>query len=142
MLVTDLLTNHRFNALPHLSKNEIYLLEANLFTLFCDHLCDLFHSESKDFFKLMKLTLTMEKKMIDSKLARCVINDILSSGDYTVPGIAYYTQTPEDVVYDIVIGRNDDLSSKLFRKIIKLHQSVRPELYKNILLKITTDNPK
>ena|SRR3990167_42877 len=142
MLVTDLLTSNNYTTLPRLSKNEIYLLEANLFTKFCDHLCDLFHFEYKNHLQLLKLSLAKEKKMIDGKLACCVINDILSSGDYTVPGIAYYTQTPEDVVYDIVIGRNDDLSSKLFRKIIKLHQSVRPELYKNILLKITTDNPK
>lgn len=119
-----------------LSQEEQIVLEAELFTRLCEELKQIFKSQYKDYFRLMKVDKKMEEVMLEEKFARCVINDILSTEEYTLPGIAYYTQMPEDVVYDIAMGRNTDPSSTLFRKLIKLHQSVRPALYKELMKKM------
>ncbi len=122
-----------------LSKEEIFILELTLLIRLYEELKEIFKAQYKNYFRLMKINVETEDAMIEEKFIRHVINDILSTEEYTLPGIAYYTQTPEDVVYDIAIGSNTDPSSTLFRKIIKLHQSVRPELYREILKKITLE---
>lgn len=122
-----------------LSKEENLFLEAEFFIRICEELKEVFKARHKEYFRLLNLNVEMEDTMIEEKFIRCVITDILSTEEYTLPGIAYYTQTPEDVVYDIAMGRNTDPSSTLFRKIIKLHRSVRPELYREIMEKITSE---
>ena len=44
---------------------------------------------------------------------------------------------PEEVIYEIAIGQNLDPSITLSRKIMGLHQSVRPKLYREMIKKIT-----
>jgi hypothetical protein len=78
----------------------------------------------------------MEKTMLEEQLARNIVSDIISSGEYASEGIAYYTQTHEDVIFEIYAGRNTNPSSILLRKIIELHRLVRPGLYKNIMKKV------
>ena len=127
-------------ARPHkLTKDEKVVLEAELFTQLCEELKQVFKIQYKDYFRLMKLTEEMEERMLDEKFARCVINDILATEQYTLSGIAYYTQIPEDVVYDIAMGRIIDPSSTLFRKLVKLHQTVRPALYRDLMKKIVSE---
>lgn len=121
------------------SKEEIFILELILFIRLYEELKEIFKAQHRNYFRLIKMNAEKENAMIEEKFIRHVINDILSTEEYTLPGIAYYTQTPEDVVYDVAIGSNTDPSSTLFRKIIKLHQSVRPELYREILKKITLE---
>lgn len=123
-----------------LSRNELFILEAEFFTYLCDELKQLFGDQYKDYFRLIKSNSEKESEMIEEKLTNRVINDILSSGEYTLPGIAYYTHTPEDVVFELATGQNTNPSAALFRKIIKLHRSVRPELYKAITQKIVTEH--
>ena len=69
-----------------------------------------------------------------------MINDILLSEEYTLPGIACYTQMPEDVVNDIATGLNTNPSVKFIRRIIELHRIVRRDLYAQIMKKITIEN--
>ena len=78
----------------------------------------------------------MENIMLEANFIRCVINDILLTNEYTLQGIAYYTQTPEDVIYDIAVGNNQSPSFPLSRKIIEIHRTIKPDLYRNILKKI------
>jgi hypothetical protein len=70
------------------------------------------------------------------KLLRCIINDILMTEEYTLSGIACYTQTPEEIVYDLAIGLNTNPSAIFLRKIIELHRFIRRELYASIIEKI------
>ncbi len=78
--------------------------------------------------------------MLEGNFIRLVINDILLTEEYTVQGIACYTQTPEDVIYDIAMGNNLAPSFPLSRKIIEIHRSIRPDLYSNILKKILSNS--
>lgn len=132
---------HIIGVNPHeLSKEENLILEAELLAYLCNELKKLFKNQFKDYFRLMKYNSNMEDSVIDENFIRCIINDILSTETYTLPGIAFYTQTPEDIIYEIVTGKNTSPSLFLSRKIIELHKSIRRDLYKEILSKATTEN--
>ena len=124
--------------LPKFSRQEILLLEANLFSRLYIELKEIFKIQNEGYFRLMKFNSEMEEAMIEDHLARCIIKDILATEDYTLSGIAYYTQTPEDVVYEVAIGQNTNPTAKFLRKIIELHREVKPNLYEEIMKKITT----
>lgn len=121
----------------NLSREQNLLLEAELFTRICEELKEIFRIKNKEFFRLMKFDTEKENTMLEANLIRCLINDILTSQEYSLSGIACYTQIPEDVIYDIAAGCNINPSLPLSRKIIELHRTVRPNLYRDILKKIT-----
>lgn len=119
-----------------LSNEEMFLLEAELFMRICEELKRVFIIQYKNYFRIMKFNAEMENAMMEAYYVRCVINDILSTEEYSLPGIAYYTHKPEDVIFDVATGKNTDPSSSLLRKIIELHRTVRPNLYREIMKKI------
>lgn len=121
-----------------LTKEEIFLLEAELFTRIYVELKEIFRKEHSDYFRLMKFTIEKENEMLEAKFARLIIQDILSTKEYNLEGIARYTNTYEEVVEEVIAGRNTTPSAIFFRRIIDLHQSVRRDLYDAIVKKITT----
>lgn len=118
-----------------LTKNEIMLLELELFSQVLEELKMLFTHHHKDYFRLLKFTHEMESSMIENHFIRYIINDILSTGEYSLEGIAYHTQIPEEVIFEISAGLQDCLSLSLSQKIIELHRMVRNDLYQAILEK-------
>lgn len=126
--------------LSKLSRHEILILEAEIFLQLYEELRTIYRDLNKDFFRLIKCSYQKEENMLEDNLARCVINDILSSEDYTLPGIARYTQMPEDVIYDIATGLNTSPSAKFICRIIELHRTVRKDIYAQIIKKITTEH--
>ena len=110
-----------------------------IFTLLCEELKQLFKGNYQDYFRLMNSNAEMEDTVMESKFVRCVINDILSTEEYTLSGIAYYTQIPEEVVYEIATGINTNPSALFLRKIIELHRLIRRDLYRDIVKKITAE---
>lgn len=119
-----------------LSKEENLILEAKLFTHVYEELKEIIKAQYKDYFQLMKFNKDMENKMIETEFLRCVINDILSTEEYSLPGIACYTNMPEDVIQEVIIGNNNNPSFVLSRRIIELHRTVRPDVYRAIMKKI------
>lgn len=122
-----------------LSKEEILVIEAEIFLRICSGLKEIIKSQNTEYFRLMKFDEDMENTMVEHDFIRCVINDILATEEYTLSGIAYYTQIPEEVIYEIAIGRNISPSITLSQKIINLHRTVRPNLYREIIKKITAE---
>jgi hypothetical protein len=120
-----------------LTKEENLILEIELFTRICEELKDVFKVKYKDYFRVIKCNAEMENAIMESMFVRCVINDILSSEEYTLDGIAYHTQTPEEVVYELAMGWNTSPSAMLLRKIVELHRSIRRELYDAMMKKIS-----
>ena len=118
------------------SKEEIFILEAKLFTHMCEELKELFRKEYKSYFRLMKFTAEKENTMLEINFVRLIMRDILSSEEYTLEGIARYSDTHEDVIQEILTGRNTSPSAKLLQRIIKLHQSIRCDFYDTIMKKI------
>jgi len=126
--------------LHNLSKEEFFVLEIELFTRICDELVDILMTHHKDYFHSIKFNKNMGKNMLEDNFIRLVIMDILFTEEYSIQGIALYTQTPEDVIDDVASGRNPAPSLPLSRRIIDLHKSVRPNLYREIIKKVTTEN--
>jgi hypothetical protein len=93
-------------------------------------------NQNSNYFKLMKFETKMECVMLEENFIRFVVNDILSTEDYSLTGIANYTNIPSDVIFEIAIGRNTNPSYFFVRKIMELHRSVRFDLYKEIIKKI------
>lgn len=121
------------------SRNISCLIEAELFVRVCEQITEIIKSKNKDYFRLMKLNTEMEDAMLDANLMCYVINDILLTEEYSLEGIALYTQTPEDVICDVLAGKNSAPSLPLSRKIIELHRFVRPNLYREIMKKIAVE---
>ncbi|SRR5579883_115540 len=119
-----------------LSKEENFLLEAELFMLVCTTLKENFLKQQKDYFRSINLPVGMENIMIEANYARLIILDILATDNYTITGIANYTDTPEDVISDIYGGFNKNPSAMFLQKLIQLHRTVRYDLYKEIIKKI------
>lgn len=122
----------------HLTTLENLILEAELFTRICEELQRVIHDESKSYFFLTKVDIDKETIMLEATLLRFVINDILLTEEYSLAGMAYYTQIPEDVICDVASGKNIAPSLHVSRKLIELHRSVRPNLYKDVVKKIVS----
>lgn len=121
-----------------LSRTEIFLLEADFLARICDELKTNFKRRYDSYFKTLNLSEEGKNNMIEDIFIKTVIHDILDSGDYTLTGIAYYTNTPEEVVYDLAAGLNTNPSAKFLRNLICLHRMAKQDIYKKIILKITT----
>lgn len=119
-----------------LSKQELFILEAELYIRIYEELKEVFRKQHKDYFHLMKLTKEKECSMLEAGFVSSIIQDILSTQEYTLQGIAEYTDFHEDVVVDVIAGKNICPSSVFLKRIIELHRSVRSELYKEIMKKI------
>ena len=120
-----------------LTKEENLILEIELFTRICEELKEGFKTKYKDYFRIIKCNAEMENAIMEANFVRCVINDILSTEEYTLDGIACYTQTPEEVVHELATGWNTSPSAVLLRRIVELHRSVRRELYDAMMKKIS-----
>src|SRR5262245_61947891 len=90
----------------HLTKEENILLEAELFYCLCHELKKIIKADFKNYIRLIRVDSEKEDAMIEANFMRCIINDILSTEAYTLSGIAFYTQTPEDIIYDLASGYN------------------------------------
>lgn len=120
-----------------LTEEQSLLLEAEIFARICEELREIFRKQHREYFRLMKFTTEMENMMLESKFVRLIIQDTLATGEYSLGGIAHYTDTHEEVIEEMMIGRNASPSAAFLRKLIDLHRSVRPELYKEIVKKVT-----
>ena len=123
-----------------LLKEESILLEAELFLRFCDELKEIFRTEYKNYFHVMRFTIEKENTMLDNMFVRLVLIDILSTNEYSVNGIAHYIDVPEDVIHEVIDGRNTNPSAQLLRRTIALHRTVRRDLYRTITKKITSEH--
>jgi len=119
-----------------LTREENQFLEIELFIRVYEELKEYFRIFYREYFYLMRFTAEMEDVVMEGHLFRCVIGDILSTEEYSLSGIACYTATPEDVIYEVAIGRNVNPSLRVARKIIELHRSIKPDFYRGIVNKI------
>ncbi len=120
-----------------LTEEQSLILEADIFARISEELKEIFRKTHREYFCLMKFTKEMENMMLESNFVRLIIQDTLETGEYNLEGIAHYTDTHEEVIEEMMIGRNVSPSAAFLRKLIDLHRSVRPELYKEIIKKVT-----
>jgi hypothetical protein len=121
------------------SREENIIIEAELYTRIYQEMIEYFKVRYQDYFRLIKFNATMVNEMMEDNFARCLVNDILLTEEYTLQGIAYYTQTPEEVIVEVAMGQNTRPSAILLRRIIELHRMVRSELYREMMKKIANE---
>ena len=114
-----------------LSANELKILEAEYFV----RICLILEKWMKKNNEVQDIRSVKGKsgELLDGNFVRCMINDMLSAGFYTVSGLALYTGVPDDVIFDLAGGLNSDPSLRLTRKLIELHRMARPEIYRKLL---------
>jgi hypothetical protein len=126
------------------SKEENVLIEAEIFTRICGDMEVIFEEKNKNYFRVIKFYIDKESDMRNHDLQLVdlvctVVNDILSTKEYTIEGIAQYADLPPDVIYEASLGANKAPSLKLFRRVIELHKMVRPKLYEYLMDKFTAE---
>lgn len=126
--------------ISNFSREEIFLLEAEIFIRICDELKEIFRNHHEEYFRVMNFSKDKEDNMLEVNFVRFILEDTLSTGEYNMIGIAYYTDTHEDVIQEIIDGRNTNPSAALLRKSIDLHRSVRRDLYNSLLKKISNES--
>ncbi len=112
------------------------LLEVELFARICDELKEIFRKKYKNFFQIMKYTLIKEDEMLENNLMQIILNDIISTEEYTLEGIATYTDIHIDIIRELASGLNTKPLATCLRKVIELHRTVRRDLYQTISKKI------
>lgn len=114
------------------SKDEKQLIEANMFLRVYEELIEVFRNYYKSFFQIINLTIDQEDAMLERNFIKIILHDILLSEEYTLHGIAHYTDTPEEVICELASGLNTKPLATCLRKVIEIHRSVRRELYQEI----------
>jgi hypothetical protein len=122
------------------SREENLILEAELFARLYSELKNRFRTDFNEYFKLLKYNQEAEDAVLEAHFLRCIINDILTTESYTMAGIATYTQTPEDIIYEVATGQIVNPSFMLTRKLIDLHRAVRPNLYREVFTKAVKES--
>lgn len=120
-----------------LSKTESLLLETKLSISIFNELLEIFKCQYRDYLNLIKYY--QEESMFCMNLAQEMIKDILSTEEYSLQGIAIYTDIPEEVLLEIASGINKNPTFDSSRKLFELHVMVRRNLYDNIIEKIMLD---
>ena len=119
-----------------LTRVENEVLEVGLFLHMYQELTELFRIDAKKYFELMKFDKEKEDSMLESNFIRNIIRDVVSIGEYSLEGIAHSTNIPEEVVIEMALGRNDNPSLYVSRKLMELHKSIRVDLYRGILNRV------
>lgn len=122
-----------------LSREEITLVEIELFTQVCEELREIYKRKHADYYNLVNFDLEKVNTMFEENFIGDVIKDLLLSKEYSLQGIACYTQTPEEVICDIAAGSINSPSLHLSRRLISLHRNARPHLYREIMKKIIAE---
>ncbi len=118
------------------TPTEKIFLDTVLFISVCEQLRYLLLKEHKTYFSSIKHNIQEERSMLEQNFISCILNDILATKEYSLAGIAYYTDTPEDVLYDVITGTNSNPAFSLVRKVIELHRLIRSDLYLGLLHKV------
>jgi hypothetical protein len=126
---------HLFGINPfQLTPQENLILEIELFNRIYEELMEMYKTKYKEYFLLIKIN--MDTVMHETNILRFVIDDIVISEDYSAEGLAYHMHIPEEVLSDLMSGKNKAPSLQLSRKIFDVHRTIRPDLYKEIVKKI------
>lgn len=132
----DLVKNLLRQKSKYLSKTEKLILEIVLITHIYRKLIKVFTYPYEQYKRLIRSNQNQEHNMNNVNLVQEMLKDILATEEYTLPGIAIYTNTPIEVLIDILSGFNNKPSLVLSKSIFEIHIAVKRELYDEIMREI------
>ena len=121
-----------------LSRKEVFLLEVYLWYKIDKVIRDKIYVTYNKYFHLIKINKEKRMEMLDIEAARIMVKDILESGDYNLEGIANYTASCEEVIFDVLCGRIEP-SISLFRRLLEIHYVVKKDFYYDLIQKVKED---
>lgn len=124
------------------TKQENCILEAELYIRVHQEIWHAYKARNKNSFYLILTIFGKEDTIMELYVIRSLINDLLKSEAYTLSGIAYYTQAPEEMIEDLYIGHKLSPAIVFIRKLIELHKLIKPDMYQNIRKKLTMPEEK
>ena len=119
-----------------LSQAEVLILEVEIFIQLYKELNEMFRSQYKEYFNLMKFNKEMEDTVLEAEFIKNITKDLIAREEYSLEGIAYHTHIPEEVIREIVLGQNTNPSLHSSRKIMELNGAARLDLYHEVTKKI------
>lgn len=119
-----------------MSKNEMLLTEVILFLQLESALNKTIQHTHRVHERFIEDHCDKEIMMQDTNFVKNMIEDILSTEEYSLEGIAYHLKIPEEILSDILVGYNQSPSLTLARQIMEVHKCVRRDLYHHLLKKI------
>ncbi len=102
---------------------ERKLLKIFLLERLADFLREIYIPRNKQYGKSLMDDYDMDRQLIQN-----LIQEMTQNGDYTLQGIAYYTQLPFDMIFDASFGVNHPGSFSLWIKIVNLFLKSRPDI--------------
>lgn len=127
MAATDLMASLFGLDCDKLSKNERTLIEIIMINYVYQELVTYFRAIYDN---------QMEEFMLNGDVIRILVNDLVSSNEYSIQAIASYTGYPEDVIFDLAGGMNLNPTFALSTRIIELHALSRREFYNSLIKRI------
>ena len=112
-------------SLKYSVKNERNFFKAIILSQIHRFLYDLF---DRSILTNKKNNSSMESYVMDSKILQLLLQGIVETGEYTLEGIAFYTNIPFDVIYDAACGISYHLSVTAWAKVVDLYLQVKPEI--------------
>ena len=70
----------------------------------------------------------LESYVMDNKIFQLLVQGIVETEQYTLEGIAFYTNIPFDVIYDAACGITNHLSVTAWSKVVDLYLQVKPDV--------------
>ena len=119
-----------------LNRVETFFVENILFDEISNRLIQFIKNSYQIYMRLIHVSADKENAMIEGEFIRFIITDIINSGDYTLEGIAHYTDVPEEIIYELAVGKNFNPSLLLTKKLLALHRSIKPDFYRELLGKL------
>ncbi|EKD71612.1 MAG: hypothetical protein ACD_46C00144G0002 [uncultured bacterium] len=139
MFIKEVLSYFSRSNLNNLSKAESFFVEATIFLRIYEEFFEILKTQYNGYLRLIKTEFGMENEMMEANFLKFLVNDILSTNDYTLEGIANFIRMPIDAVLEVASGINNNPSLMLATKLIKLHINVRKDLYGELMKKIISD---
>lgn len=124
--------------LDGLGSQQRAFIDTVLFFDLCEKMQNRILAGYKTYFNAIKQNAEKEKIMLEENIMSCILNDILSTKEYTLAGVAYYTDTPEEILLDLSAGVNSNPTFSLSRRLMDLHRMVKPQLYSVLLNPLDT----
>lgn len=118
-----------------LSAEERAYLEVDIFMRLCEEVRKYFMEEYSGYFALTDVFLK-EINLLDLRFIHFILNQILKTEEYSLNEIAYYTYTPVEIIYEIIMGKNERPPGIFIVKLMELHRVVMRDLYLQIRKKL------
>lgn len=125
---------HLFNMdAKQLTARAMQRYEQQLLKHICKGIKEYFRRENQQYFCCMKFSVARENKMLEETYVSLLINEILSTKQYTLRSIAKQVSATKKTIRHLAMSSGAKPATMLLWKIIVLHSRIKPDLYEKLI---------